>query len=357
MAIDVGSKVKYTDQNNISHAGTVITFSPDGDALVTLEGNDAILSVDENDLVEIPSEADKLKEEIIEILENANAYPEETITDVSIASFPDGADDIPVKALTVQIAPVQLGNDDPSPTNVRPIFGVRRLRIYTAQEFALGRQTVEYTAPNGDFVCFSIDAIGEGLSYAWEFKAPGGSTWTISSLTGSIIRSEMRENRDGRRYRCTVTDSGGHTIQTDDMVMRLGSTVSAVFENGDVPYVETDLSALAGTVYGGTLNVLTGALTVTHGYIASYNGETLPGAWISSMDVYAEGTSPTVGAQVVYALASPQSYQLTPVSVETLYGSNLIAAFGDDGLVSAAQTIASLTYRADIETYINGHLS
>lgn len=167
----------------------------------------------------------------------------------------------------------------------------------------------------------------------------------------------MRPERDGRQYRCTVIDSGGHTIQSDIMIMRLGSTVSAIFEYGDVPYAEIDLSALAGTVYGGTLNVLTGALTVTHGHIASYNGETLPGAWISSMDVYAEGTFPTVGAQVVYELATPQTYQITPAIVKTLYGDNLIAVFGDDGLVSATQTIESLTYRADVEKYIEKKLN
>ena len=61
----------------------------------------------------------------------------------------------------------------------------------------------------------------------------------------------------------------------------------------------------AGTVYKANLDVLTGVLTVTHGQIASYSGQTLTGEWISDRDKYAVGTTPTTGAQVVYELATP----------------------------------------------------
>ena len=59
-----------------------------------------------------------------------------------------------------------------------------------------------------------------------------------------------------------------------------------------------------------------GDVTVTRrtGYIASYNGESLPGRWISSHDVYAEGATPTTGAQVVYELAAPETEALTAIS-------------------------------------------
>ena len=59
-----------------------------------------------------------------------------------------------------------------------------------------------------------------------------------------------------------------------------------------------------------------GDVTVTRrtGYIASYNGESLPGRWTSSHDVYAEGATPTTGAQVVYELAAPETEALTAIS-------------------------------------------
>jgi hypothetical protein len=98
----------------------------------------------------------------------------------------------------------------------------------------------------------------------------------------------------------------------------------------------------AGTVYGGTLDVTTGVLVVTHGFIASYAGESLPGAWISDRDVYAAGTAPTMGAQVCYALATPTTYYLTPTEITTLLGNNTV--WSDAGSIT-------LTYRADLQKY------
>lgn len=94
----------------------------------------------------------------------------------------------------------------------------------------------------------------------------------------------------------------------------------------------------AGTVYGGTLDVTAGQLIVTWGNIASYAGETLPGTWLSDRDVYSPGATPTEGAQVVYELAEPVTYQLTAVEIATLLGENHIAT--DAGSVE-------VTYRAD----------
>lgn len=90
------------------------------------------------------------------------------------------------------------------------------------------------------------------------------------------------------------------------------------------------------TVYGGTLNLTTGILTVTHGYIASYVDETLPGEWISDRDVYAAGTTPTVGAEVVYVLAEPVTYELDPVEVKSMIGQNNV--FADTGDIAVSYT-------------------
>ena len=77
---------------------------------------------------------------------------------------------------------------------------------------------------------------------------------------------------------------------------------------------------------------LVGSWWWTYGYIASYNGETLPSTWISDRDVYAEGSTPTTGAEVVYELATPITYQLTPTQVNSLLGqTNLWADTGDVG--------------------------
>lgn len=107
-------------------------------------------------------------------------------------------------------------------------------------------------------------------------------------------------------------------------------TVADDVENPTVSNVYT--IDLDGTRYGGTLDVVNGVLTVDKGYIASYNGETLPSTWISDRDVYVEGTSPTTGAQIVYELATPITYQLNPTMVKSLLGTNNIWADTGDVL-------------------------
>ncbi len=95
--------------------------------------------------------------------------------------------------------------------------------------------------------------------------------------------------------------------------LELGSTATS-YE----PYTNTN------TAYGGTLDAVAGTLSVEWANISSYNGEELPGEWISSMDIYSAGTTPTTGAQVVYALATPLSFTIDPVTVTTLIGTNTI---------------------------------
>lgn len=48
----------------------------------------------------------------------------------AVASFSDGADNYPIKGLTVAVKPVQSGSGDPSPSNVRPISGFSEVNVW-----------------------------------------------------------------------------------------------------------------------------------------------------------------------------------------------------------------------------------
>lgn len=90
----------------------VITVTDkDGTTSETLEVDDAL---DETSVNPVQNQA----------IQNAlwNMLPVDTASG-AIASFPDGADNVPVKSLVVQIEPIQEGSGDPSPDNVRPISG------------------------------------------------------------------------------------------------------------------------------------------------------------------------------------------------------------------------------------------
>ena len=61
-------------------------------------------------------------------------------------------------------------------------------------------------------------------------------------------------------------------------------------------------------------------------YIASYNGETIGEPWLSDRNEYESGTTPSIGAEVVYTLAEPIEVQLPPTQISALQGVNHIWA-------------------------------
>jgi hypothetical protein len=136
--------------------------------------------------------------------------------------------------------------------------------------------------------------------------------------------------------------NAGYTRIFDDVQLEVGSTATA-YEPYHADTYPITLPSSAGTVYGGTLDVVSGELTVTKAFIQSYAGETLPGAWISDRDVYSAGTTPTTGAEVCYDLAAPIEYTLTPQEIRTLLGVNNV--WSDAGAVD-------VQYPADTKLYI-----
>lgn len=92
--------------------------------------------------------------------------------------------------------------------------------------------------------------------------------------------------------------------------------------------IDTATITFGQTVYGGSVDFKTGKVTVTHASIASYNGESINEPWLSSIDEYVSGTTPTTGAQVVYPLTTPTELTLTPAELELLKGYNYITTNG-----------------------------
>ena len=120
------------------------------------------------------------------------------------------------------------------------------------------------------------------------------------------------------------------------------------------PYVPYNPN-LPDAIYGSGLDVLTGELRVTHGEIANYNGEILPSTWISDRDVYASGTTPTTGAQVVYELATPYTIQLTPQQIRLLKGTNNISCNTGDLSIKYYPDNVLGQLKGDIEKGLNAY--
>ena len=102
---------------------------------------------------------------------------------------------------------------------------------------------------------------------------------------------------------------------------------------------------LPTTIYGGEVDAVTGVGTKQWEHIASYAGESLPGEWISDRDAYADGAQPTIGAQVVYKLATPETFAATGGGrIDALAGTNTISTDADTVTITAPtppQTTAS----------------
>ena len=83
-------------------------------------------------------------------------------------------------------------------------------------DITINSQPVSYTGPVGSTAKFTVNAEGEGLTYQWQLKK--GSTWADLASGGSTTNTlsvKVDESKDGKIYRCLITDSNGNTISTN----------------------------------------------------------------------------------------------------------------------------------------------
>lgn len=265
-----------------------------------------------------------------------------TITDTPIASFTDGADNVPVSSLIVDIDAVQAGSGTPSPDNVRAISGWSECNIHKSG-INLWDEVIEVGTIDG--------STGGNVPYASTLRTKNyipiiptltyyyKSPWYCNARWYDKDKNYLGYSVCAKNYNITIPYNNAYYLRfvlPADYGTTYNNDVSINYPATDTDYHAynggTDTIPLGQTVYGGTLNVTTGLLTVTHGYIASYNGEPINEPWISSIDEYAPNTSPSTGAEVVYPLSAPTTAQLTPTEVRTLLGNNNI--FADTGNIN-----------------------
>ena len=329
--------------------GTVETLDPTDDATATITGTP------ENPVLNLGIPQGEQGEVTFE--EFYKAFPTDTASG-AIASFTDGADDLPLKSLVVDINPVQdLSHGDPSPENICPISGWTGCKVQrTGKNLCDANNLASTPTPIGDRHGVTIskagtytihsDAVGMGNAYIYAYPVNADGTYgALKYIVAGTVRTATT---------ITITD-GVKLIVVDAARANSMAASKALFESWQIqielgsiatpyePYTGRSITINLGqTVYGGKLDVLSGELTV-YPYYASYNGETLTGEWISDRDKYVSGTTPTIGAQVVNIGAQGVTVQLEPHEVESLYGvNNLWADSGD----------TEVEYRADTKLFI-----
>lgn len=245
----------------------------------------------------------------------------------------------------------QAGAGDPSPTNIRAISGRESVEVVACGKNLATTQPVIVSTQQQIVVDFGNDVHFDAITISFQCKnltmqnngaacvdlrlSDGGHNyqrWNRFLINDEPVK--MQGNPNGMAVRVIndvtfcqlvvywMTDSYpiiGDGSALSDFQIELGSTATT-YE----PYRSMGGGMVAPTepLYGlpgaeDTVEAsVDGDVTVTRrtGYIASYNGESLPGRWTSSHDVYAEGATPTTGAQVVYELAAPETEALTAIS-------------------------------------------
>lgn len=273
-----------------------------------------------------------------------------------LVSFSDGAD-MPAKSVVVNIVPKQSGTGTPSPDNVRQISGWESAGV-TITDRNLADYTIftsGYIASNGD-VNSAEATTQEKVSDYIEIEA--GSEYNFSATVRnseakwigigiydsnkSFIKrvGGLKGNGEVTSQALTASDTtGAKYVRVSFRSYGIAEQVSLT---KDTTTTTTTVN-LGRTVYGGTLDVVSGVLT-SYPFYPSYNGETLNGRWICDRAVYAEGTTPPTGSQVALISGTGTTYQLTPTEVKTLLGENNVWADSGD---------VEITYRRDINIVID----
>ena len=286
------------------------------------------------------------------------------VTCTPVEGYPLGA--------VVTLEPIQSGTGDPSPDNVRPISGYDSVAV---NERGKNLITLEHTMRGvygyvlgatrpTECKVFLVNGATYTLSFDVGFTLPTylyGVSESITSqhqlgngaITGSTSITFTVDLPTGF-YSIYLYNTASWTDQPfTKWQLEVGSTPTD-YE----PYQPGTIAALAlpETIYGGTVDAVTGVGSKTWGFIASYNGESLPGEWISDRDVYSPGTTPTTGAQVAYKLAAPEPFQATgnqPIPAlagqNTVYtdGASLTASGRDDPLLTIQTMQTRMTQAED----------
>ena len=91
-------------------------------------------------------------------------------------------------------------------------------RIFVITYIPIYEQPVDYIGLEGSTATFNVVADGEGITYQWQLKK--GKTWanlTSGGATTSTLTVKVDASKNGKVYRCLITDENGHSVTTDEV--------------------------------------------------------------------------------------------------------------------------------------------
>ena len=269
--------------------------------------------------------------------------------------------------LSVQASwePRQEGEGDPSPENIRPITGMdevqvtrRGVNLYNADALVVINGDADiygYGVPADDLIIgktYTVSVNAPVFSFKIsDYKSGYNSVAQDGIVDGKYTFVMARNSNIPNNLKQYIFISIAPALS--DLVSNIEDAkslqISICAGEDAMPYAPyqpgtTATLTLPETIYGGTVDTVTGAGVQEWAHIDSYNGEALPGEWISDRDVYAPDITPTIGAEIAYKLATPIPFQATgSQSLLALPGTNTIYTDADSVTVSGrADSLATI---------------
>lgn len=93
----------------------------------------------------------------------------------------------------------------------------------------IGTQPSDYSGAIGTIARFKVVAEGEGLTYQWQLKK--GSSWadlTSGGATTSTMSIKIDAGKNGKVYRCVITDANGEMIVTKEVTITVKEPSNAI---------------------------------------------------------------------------------------------------------------------------------
>ena len=98
-------------------------------------------------------------------------------------------------------------------------------RVMTRLGPVITSQPTDYVGTLNSTATFTVEAVGDGLTYQWQYSDDGGSTWGKSTITSSVYTAKLTSVKEGRMVRCIITDKMGSTVISDPATMRFGPMI------------------------------------------------------------------------------------------------------------------------------------
>lgn len=217
---------------------------------------------------------------IVEVPLPSNAYLLQSIEHEQVATFTDGTDNF-LKSLEVAIEPIQSGSGDPSPTNIRPIYGHQTETITRcganmfSGEMELGSidDTTGEEVPDNTCLrnkaLYTINVSGGVPFYGVVPFDYNGIKYYFYDRFGNFISCSGWQSKgvytppnDAVIIRIVLSSDYG-TTYNDDISINYPSTITTYQSfSGHANFILFSDGTNPLTVYGGKLDVVSGVLTV-----------------------------------------------------------------------------------------------